>query len=81
LTAPSKLGSGYGYPNITIGKSYEYQSDPYERRAQLEKTERAEHKKRNLGGKAFVPSSCTKEYFNAFAGLPRNDEGISKLIS
>lgn len=26
-----------GYPNVTIGKSYEYQSDPYDRRAQLEK--------------------------------------------
>jgi hypothetical protein len=33
-----------------------------------------------LGGKPFIPSSCTKEYFNAFAGLPRNDEGVSKII-
>jgi Domain of unknown function (DUF4586) len=37
LTAPPKHGSGYGYPNVTIGKSYEYQSDPYDRHAQLER--------------------------------------------
>jgi hypothetical protein len=30
LTVPAKKGSGYGYANITIGKSYAYETDPYD---------------------------------------------------
>jgi hypothetical protein len=37
LTAPSKKGSGYGYANVTIGKYYPYESDPYDLRVVVER--------------------------------------------
>eukprot|EP00842_Homolaphlyctis_polyrhiza_P005628 jgi/Hompol1/6066/HPOL_004861-RA len=77
LTAPPKQGSGYGYPNVTIGKPYQYESDPFDRREALARTERSENKKKMVGERPFISSSTNHEYFNPFAGLsvPKDEKG------
>ncbi|OUM70556.1 hypothetical protein PIROE2DRAFT_1067, partial [Piromyces sp. E2] len=36
-TNPAKKGVGYGYVDVTIGKYYEYMSDPYDRIKEIRK--------------------------------------------
>jgi len=36
-TNPAKKGVGYGYVDVTIGKYYEYMSDPYDRAKEIKK--------------------------------------------
>ncbi|KAI8907374.1 hypothetical protein EDD86DRAFT_209408 [Gorgonomyces haynaldii] len=71
LTAPPKKGSGYGYPSVTIGKSYEYVSDPYNRSLDLERQERSENIKKMVGARPFIASTTGVEFFNPFAGLTK----------
>jgi hypothetical protein len=67
--------SDSGYANLTIGKSYEYQSDPYDRQDLLARVivlmqaDRTEKLQKFVGGKAFIPSSASPHFFNTFAGL------------
>ncbi|CAH2300368.1 UPF0602 C4orf47 homolog [Pelobates cultripes] len=49
-TNPSKHGTGYGYPNVTIGKDYPYTSDDYDRLRVLMKKEHDSHKQKLKGG-------------------------------
>ncbi|KAI8855174.1 DNA polymerase family A-domain-containing protein [Chytridium lagenaria] len=69
LTKPPKKGTGYGYPNVTIGKPYEYVSDPYDRYLEIARKDRLESKKKMIGERAFISSSAKVDFFNAFAGL------------
>ncbi|KAJ3103933.1 hypothetical protein HDU97_009745 [Phlyctochytrium planicorne] len=69
LTKPPKKGTGYGYPNVTIGKPYEYVSDPYDRYVEISRKERLESKKKMIGERAFISSSARLDFFNSFAGL------------
>ncbi|KAM4810573.1 cilia-and flagella-associated protein 96 isoform 2-T3 [Rhinophrynus dorsalis] len=62
-TNPTKLGTGYGYPNLTIGKPYAYSPDGYDvSREQMKEFER--HKAKFKGG-AFRLNLHPKEYFDA----------------
>ncbi|KAJ3324324.1 hypothetical protein HDV06_000363 [Boothiomyces sp. JEL0866] len=70
-TSPAKKGSGYGYSNVTIGKSYQYQSDPYDGAVLAERQNKSEKKKKMVGDKPFVSASTSQEYFNQFAGLSK----------
>ncbi|KAG9479852.1 hypothetical protein GDO78_011729 [Eleutherodactylus coqui] len=62
-TNPSKEGTGFGYPNITIGKSYTYSSDNYDISKELMKKEMDMHKSKVKGG-AFRLNLYPKEYFD-----------------
>lgn len=75
LTKPSKKGSGYGYPNITIGASYEYQSDPYDAFHQSMLEAIQEHKKKIVAPQTFVTGGLPQEYFSKFARLLYVKEG------
>ncbi|KAJ3085709.1 hypothetical protein HK102_013903 [Quaeritorhiza haematococci] len=69
LIKPPKKGSGYGYANLTIGASYEYMSDPYQRRYELIKEQREDSKKKVTGDKPFVSSIAPQHAFNQFLAL------------
>ncbi|XP_028658836.1 UPF0602 protein C4orf47 homolog [Erpetoichthys calabaricus] len=64
LTNPSKLGTGYGYPNVTLSKQYSYSADPYERARELSKKEFLSHKTMYKGG-AFRLNLHPKDFFDA----------------
>ncbi|KAJ3238379.1 hypothetical protein HDU78_003561 [Chytriomyces hyalinus] len=74
LTKPPKKGSGYGYPNVTIGHSYEYVSEPYDTFMESERKDRRDSKKKMVGERPFISSSARLDFFNAFAGLIGNDK-------
>ncbi|KAI9347004.1 hypothetical protein BDR26DRAFT_907845 [Obelidium mucronatum] len=69
LTRPPKKGTGYGYANVTIGKYYEYVSEPYDSVLTAERKDRLESKKRMIGERAFISSSARLDFFNSFLGL------------
>ncbi|KAI8929528.1 hypothetical protein BC831DRAFT_544500 [Entophlyctis helioformis] len=74
LTAPPKMGSGYGaISQCTIGKSYIGADDL--------QTERHENKKRMVGERPFISSSTSREYFNPFAGLSTKEEGAAAALA
>ncbi|XP_043924972.1 UPF0602 protein C4orf47 homolog isoform X2 [Protopterus annectens] len=62
FTNPPKHGTGYGYPNLTIGKQYEYSTDPYDRIKELSKKELETHKKLMKAGSFYV-NMHPKDYF------------------
>ncbi|KAI8806580.1 hypothetical protein BJ742DRAFT_679931 [Cladochytrium replicatum] len=80
-TKPPKQGTGYGYPNVTIGKPYEYVSDPFDRLHQQQKLERELHKQKQIGERTFISSSSRLNYFNQFIALtlPGESEPITLL--
>jgi hypothetical protein len=63
-TNPAKKGVGYGYVDVTIGKYYEYMSDPYDRAKEIKKKERIEKAKKNIDSKPFIAGSNGNEYFD-----------------
>ncbi|KAJ3190663.1 hypothetical protein HK101_008503 [Irineochytrium annulatum] len=75
LTRPPKKGSGYGYNNVTIGKSYEYISEPYDLFRESIKSDRLESRKRQIGERVFMSSSARLDFFNTFQGLIGSDGG------
>ena len=75
VTRPPKKGSGYGYPDVTIGKPYEYLSDPFDRAESLLRKEREENKKKSLSGQPFITSSSNLEFFNKFICLSLDEKG------
>ncbi|XP_053315216.1 UPF0602 protein C4orf47 homolog [Spea bombifrons] len=62
-TNPPKLGTGYGYPNVTIGKQYSYTSEDYDISRELMKREFESHKQKVKGG-AFRLNLYPKDYFD-----------------
>ncbi|XP_038611081.1 UPF0602 protein C4orf47 homolog [Tachyglossus aculeatus] len=62
-TNPGKKGSGYGYPNLTIGKQLTHSSDFYDTAKDNLKKEMEAHRSR-LKGTAFKLNLHPKEYFN-----------------
>jgi hypothetical protein len=70
ITNPPKKGSGYGYPNVFIGKLPDYQNEPYEVARELARKELEEHKKKLDGRGEFKISTHGKEFFdnNPYAG-------------
>ncbi|KAM5193282.1 cilia-and flagella-associated protein 96 [Mantella aurantiaca] len=62
-TNPPKQGTGYGYPNLTLGKEYPYASDDYDRSRDLMKKELESHKSKLKGG-AFRLNLYPKDYFD-----------------
>ncbi|KAG5263898.1 hypothetical protein AALO_G00269860 [Alosa alosa] len=62
-TNPSKKGSGYGYPNITLSKLELYSPDPYDRAKELLKREMTNHKTMLKGGQ-FRLNLHPKDYFD-----------------
>jgi len=49
-TNPGKIGTGYGYPSLTIGKGYSYSSNPYNKGKELRRKELEAHKNATKGG-------------------------------
>lgn len=70
ITKPGKKGSGYGYPNVTIGDMPKYLSDPYDAAHQLDMQEREMHRKKMVNEKAFISCGAHIDYFdrNVFKG-------------
>uniref|UniRef100_H2ZYJ8 Cilia-and flagella-associated protein 96 n=1 Tax=Latimeria chalumnae TaxID=7897 RepID=H2ZYJ8_LATCH len=62
FTSPPKEGTGYGYPNVTIGKPYPYSPDSYDRAQDLAKQAFSIHRKR-LMGNPFRINLYPREYF------------------
>ncbi|KAG4093215.1 hypothetical protein H8356DRAFT_1428967 [Neocallimastix lanati (nom. inval.)] len=78
-TNPAKKGVGYGYVDITIGKYYEYMSDPYDRMKEINKKERLEKIKKNIDPKPFIAGSKNNDYFdNSGFSWDINQETIKK---
>ncbi|ORX78758.1 hypothetical protein BCR32DRAFT_294864 [Anaeromyces robustus] len=78
-TNPAKKGVGYGYVDVTIGKYYEYMSDPYDRMREQRKKERIESQKKNVDTKPFIAGSNKNEYFdNSGFSWDINQETIAK---
>eukprot|EP00833_Pecoramyces_ruminatium_P018374 jgi/Orpsp1_1/1192406/evm.model.d7180000092998.1 len=78
-TNPAKKGVGYGYLDITIGKYYEYMSDPYDRIKEIKKKERLEKEKKNIDPKPFIAGSNRNDYFdNSGFSWEINQEAIAK---
>ncbi|KAJ3110944.1 hypothetical protein HK100_002864 [Physocladia obscura] len=73
LTKPPKRGTGYGYANVTIGKSYEYVSEPYDSVLEAARKDRATGKQKQVGERPFISSSARLDFFNAFAGIIGTD--------
>ncbi|XP_075466315.1 cilia-and flagella-associated protein 96 [Ascaphus truei] len=63
-TNPGKQGTGYGYPNLTIGKQYPYSSEDYNISSELMKKEFESHRSK-LKGSAFRLNLHPREYFDA----------------
>ncbi|XP_068134796.1 cilia-and flagella-associated protein 96 [Hyperolius riggenbachi] len=75
-TNPPKQGTGYGYPNLTLGKQYTYSSDDYDRAREMMKKESEGHKSRLKGG-AFRLNLHPKDFFD---GNPyRTDKPLPPL--
>ncbi|XP_069833829.1 cilia-and flagella-associated protein 96 [Dendropsophus ebraccatus] len=62
-TNPPKQGTGYGYPNLTIGKNYTYSPDSYDISKELMKKEMESHKGKLKGG-AFRLNLYPKDFFD-----------------
>ncbi|XP_028815499.1 cilia-and flagella-associated protein 96 isoform X2 [Denticeps clupeoides] len=62
-TSPSKKGSGYGYPNVTLSRPDPYSSDPFDRAKDLHRRETVNHKSKLKGG-PFRLNLHPKEYFD-----------------
>ncbi|ORX43403.1 hypothetical protein BCR36DRAFT_586684 [Piromyces finnis] len=78
-TNPAKKGVGYGYLDVTIGKYYEYMSDPYDRIKEMKKKERLENEKRNIDTKPFIAGSNKNDCFdNSGYSWEINRETIAK---
>jgi hypothetical protein len=63
-TNPGKIGTGYGYPSLTIGKGYNYSSNPYDKGKELRRKELAAHKNATKGG-AFKLGMHPKAVFDS----------------
>ncbi|XP_028272681.1 cilia-and flagella-associated protein 96 [Parambassis ranga] len=64
VTSPSKKGSGYSYPNLTLSTVELYASDPYDRPKEILKKEAAVHHSKLRDG-PFKLSSHPKDYFQS----------------
>ena len=64
VTKPGKQGSGYGYPNVTLGEPFNYMSSPYDAGHQLELHEKELHRKRIVNEKPFISSGARIDYFD-----------------
>ncbi|XP_071808688.1 cilia-and flagella-associated protein 96-like [Asterias amurensis] len=62
-TNPGKIGTGYGYPTLTIGKGYTYSSNPYNKGKELRRKELEAHKSQTKGG-AFKLGMHPKSMFD-----------------
>ncbi|XP_015717563.1 UPF0602 protein C4orf47 homolog isoform X1 [Coturnix japonica] len=62
-TNPGKKGTGYGYPNLTIGEQYVHEADGYEVEKILAKKALEEHR-RLLKGGPFLTNIYPLEYFD-----------------
>ncbi|XP_040274687.1 UPF0602 protein C4orf47 homolog [Bufo bufo] len=77
-TNPPKQGTGFGYPNLTIGKSYTYSSDNYDISKELMRKEMDSHKSKLKSG-AFRLNLYPKEYFDI--NPYRSDRSLPPLKS
>lgn len=50
VTKPGRKGTGYGYVDVTIGKSYDYHSTPYDVKKIEITQDHQDHKKKMIGG-------------------------------
>ncbi|KAJ3014950.1 hypothetical protein HKX48_004873 [Thoreauomyces humboldtii] len=80
LTSPPKRGTGYGYANVTIGKSPEYTGDPYNAADVASKKTHEDHKRRVVGERPFVTSSSNMEFFTPFVSLAKDGAGAGKDV-
>lgn len=63
-TNPSKHGTGYGYPGLTIGKQYEHSAENYNISKDMYKAENERHRSQLKGG-PFRLNMYPREYFDA----------------
>ncbi|XP_033127385.1 UPF0602 protein C4orf47 homolog [Anneissia japonica] len=63
ITNPGRKGTGFGYVNLTIGKSYTYSSNSFDKGKELRWRELEEHRKAMKGG-SFKLNMHPKAYFD-----------------
>lgn len=80
LTNPPKRGTGYGYQGVTIGKPYQYQSDPLNRERELE-VKNAEEGRKQMKGASFKLGMHPTEYFDTNPFKPDKIESTYEEIS
>ncbi|PIK35996.1 putative UPF0602 protein C4orf47-like [Apostichopus japonicus] len=64
ITNPSKKGTGYGYPNLLIGKQYTYSTNPYDKGKELRRKEHQASRSAMKGG-AFKLNMHPRSYFDS----------------
>lgn len=75
VTKPGRKGTGYGYVDVTIGKSHDYHSTPYEPKKSQAKEERHTHVKKMVGG-PFISHHFPKPVFDSEIYKPQSDKAI-----
>lgn len=76
-TNPSKKGTGYGYPLVSLDKYPEYKGDLYDASLTQAKENYAAHKKATLSG-PFLSGKYHKELFDKNPYLTKNDGAMYK---
>lgn len=64
VTNPSKKGTGYGYPNLLVGKQYSYSSNPYDKGKELRRKDQVASRSAMKGG-AFKLNMHPRTYFDS----------------
>lgn len=72
VTKPGRKGTGYGYVDVTIGKTYDYQSTKYDVKKIELQQEHQMHKKKMIG-KPFVSHHHPQALFDS--NIYKGDEG------
>jgi hypothetical protein len=82
LTNPGKEGSGYGFPNVTIGKAPEYKTSAYNAQQTQARKDAATHRRAVRGGpfKAAAPDAPqgAKGFFEPNPFVPSKVQGKPK---
>jgi len=82
MTNPAKKGTGYGFPNVTIGKAPEYKTSPYDANVTKARKDAASHRKAVRGGawKANAPDAPQGErgFFEKNPFRPAKGQGKPK---
>jgi len=82
MTNPAKKGTGYGFPNVTIGKQPEYKTSPFEAQRIKARKDAAAHRKAVRGGawKANAPDAPQGErgFFEKNPFRPAKSQGKPK---
>lgn len=76
VTKPGRKGTGYGYVDVTIGKSHEYHTTPYDVDKDIKKMNRQTHVKKMVGG-PFVNHHYPQPVFDSQIYKPQSDKAAA----